>query len=60
MYPVGSQIVMDGAQSNEFIVIVRSSARIESEGNLLRMVQPGTVVCAYDMLCYATCPLGHH
>ena len=51
VYPVGSQIVMEGAQSDEFIVIVRGSARIESEGNLLRMAQPGTVVCAYDMLC---------
>ncbi len=51
VYPVGSILVSEDAQSEGFMIILRGSARIEQQQKLLRMAQPGTMVGAYEALC---------
>lgn len=51
VYPIGSTLVSEDAQGDGFMVIIRGSARVEQQQNLLRIAQPGTVVGAYERLC---------
>lgn len=50
VFPAGSVLTSQGTACDGFMVIVRGSARIERDGNVLRIAQTGTVVDAYEML----------
>ncbi len=50
VFSIEGRIVTEGEESDGFFVIVRGAARIEKNSELLRVVQPGSVVGAYDVL----------
>jgi NhaP-type Na+/H+ or K+/H+ antiporter len=50
MYPTDAKICSEDAHSDGFFVIVRGSVRIEKDDQLIRVAQPGSVICAYDTL----------
>jgi len=50
MFATNAKICHEDSQSDGFYIIIRGSARIEKDDQLIRVVQPGSVICAYDTL----------
>ncbi|MFP4556002.1 MAG: cation:proton antiporter [Bacteroidales bacterium] len=50
VFPIEGKVVNEGEESEGLYVIVRGAARIEKGAELLRVVQPGSVIAAYDVL----------
>jgi NhaP-type Na+/H+ or K+/H+ antiporter len=50
VFPVDAKLAIENTQIDGFFVIVRGSARIERDSELLRVAQPGFVVGAYEAL----------
>lgn len=50
VYPIDAKLANENTQIDGFLIIVRGSARIERESELLRVAQPGYVIGAYESL----------
>lgn len=50
VFPADACIVAEGNPSEGIYIIVRGSARVEQDGELVTVVQPGTVIGAFESL----------
>ncbi len=50
IYPTDANICTEDSKTDGFVIIVRGTARIEKDSTVIRVVQPGSVIGAYDTL----------
>ncbi|HPQ33954.1 MAG TPA: cation:proton antiporter [Tenuifilaceae bacterium] len=50
VFAIDGKLTVEGGNSDGFMIIVRGTARLEQEGKLKMMLEPGNVIGAYDTL----------
>ena len=50
VFAIDGKLTVEGSHSDGFMLIVRGTSRLEQEGKLKMMLEPGNVVGAYDTL----------